>query len=157
MHIVSPRVALAALLVALAVPYAPALAADPAPAPVISRDILFGNPEKVSPKLSPDGKKLAWIAPDEKNVLQVWVKTVGQEDDKKVTADKKRGIRQLLLGAGQPHPPLPAGHRRRRELPPLRRRPRLRATSATCTPFQGVRASPPAVEPERARTASSSR
>ena len=94
MHLVSPRVAIAALLLALAVPFAPALAADPAPAPVISRDILFGNPERANPKLSPDGKKLAWLAPDEKNVLQVWVKTVGQEDGKQVTADRKRGIRQ---------------------------------------------------------------
>src|SRR5512139_535785 len=94
MHRVTPRVALAALLVALVAPFAPALAADTAPTPVISRDILFGNPEKTSPKLSPDGKKFAWIAPDEKNVLQVWVKTVGKEDGKKVTADKKRGIRQ---------------------------------------------------------------
>src|ERR1700730_11967873 len=37
--------------------------------PVISRDILFGNPDKTSPKLSPDGIRLAWIAPDAKNVL----------------------------------------------------------------------------------------
>ncbi len=96
MHRASPRVALSALLVALAVPFAPTLAADPASVPVISRDILFGNPERTSPKLSPDGKKFAWIAPDEKNVLQVWVKTVGQEDGKKVTADKKRGIRNYL-------------------------------------------------------------
>ena len=96
MHLVSRRAAIAALLLALVVPFAPTLAADPAPAPVISRDILFGNPERMSPQLSPDGKKLAWLAPDEKNVLQVWVKTVGQEDGKKVTADKKRGIRQYL-------------------------------------------------------------
>jgi len=98
MQRVTPRVAIAVLLLALAVPFAPALAADAAPAatPVISREILFGNPERVSPKLSPDGKKLAWIAPDERNVLQVWVKTIGQEDGKKVTADKKRGIRQYL-------------------------------------------------------------
>ncbi len=94
MHFASPRVAFVALLVTLATPFTPALAADPAPTPVISREILFGNPERVSPKLSPDGKKFAWVAPDEKNVLQVWVKTVGQEDGKKVTADKKRGIRQ---------------------------------------------------------------
>ena len=39
--------------------------------PLISRDILFGNPEKTSPKLSPDGG-IAWIA-DAKNVLQVWI------------------------------------------------------------------------------------
>jgi dipeptidyl aminopeptidase/acylaminoacyl peptidase len=96
MHFASPRVAFVALIVALAAPFTPALAADPAPTPVISREILFGNPERTSPKLSPDGKRFAWIAPDEKNVLQVWVKTVGKEDGKKVTADKKRGIRQYM-------------------------------------------------------------
>jgi dipeptidyl aminopeptidase/acylaminoacyl peptidase len=64
--------------------------------PLIPREVLFGNPEKTSPELSPDGKRLAWIAPDKSNVLQVWVKTVGKDDDKIVTADKKRGIRQYL-------------------------------------------------------------
>lgn len=62
--------------------------------PVIPRDVLFGNPVRSQPRLSPDGQRLAWIAPDPKNVLQVWVKTVGKDDDKMVTADKKRGIRQ---------------------------------------------------------------
>src|SRR5205823_6420193 len=62
--------------------------------PLIPRDVLFGNPEKSGPQLSPDGKRLAWIAPDKKNVLQVWVKSVGKDDDKIVTADKKRGIRR---------------------------------------------------------------
>ncbi|MBD2532885.1 S9 family peptidase [Nostoc flagelliforme FACHB-838] len=60
--------------------------------PLIPREILFGNPEKTSPQLSSDGKYLAYIAPDEKNVLQVWLRTVGQEDDQILTADKKRGI-----------------------------------------------------------------
>ena len=64
--------------------------------PLISRDILFGNPERTSPALSPDGTRLAWLAPDTNNVLQVWVKTVGKEDDKIVTADKRRGIRQYF-------------------------------------------------------------
>jgi len=96
MRIVSPRVAIAALLVALAVPFAPTLAAETGPVPLISRDILFGNPERTSPQISPDGKRLAWLAPDEKNVLQVWVKTLGQEDGKKVTADRRRGIRTYL-------------------------------------------------------------
>src|SRR5947208_718729 len=62
--------------------------------PLIPRDVLFGNPERTAPQLSPDGKRLAWLAPDKKNVLQVWVKTIGKDDDKIVTADKKRGIRQ---------------------------------------------------------------
>ena len=64
--------------------------------PLISRDILFGNPERTSPALSPDGKRLAWLAPDTNNVLQVWVKTVGKDDNKIITADKKRGIRQYF-------------------------------------------------------------
>lgn len=61
--------------------------------PLIPREVLFGNPERTSPSLSPDGKRLAWLAPDTNNVLQIWVKTVGRDDDKIVTADKKRGIR----------------------------------------------------------------
>jgi dipeptidyl aminopeptidase/acylaminoacyl peptidase len=64
--------------------------------PTISREILFGNPVRISPKLSPDAVRLAWVAPDAKNVLQVWVRTVGKEDDKAVTSDKKRGIRQYF-------------------------------------------------------------
>jgi dipeptidyl aminopeptidase/acylaminoacyl peptidase len=61
--------------------------------PLIPRTVLFGNPEKTTPQLSPDGKLFAWIAPDDHDVLQVWVRTVGDKDDRKLTADKKRGIR----------------------------------------------------------------
>ena len=64
--------------------------------PIISRDLLFGNPERIEPKVSPDGRRLAWIAPDKSNVLQVWVKTIGQEDGRAVTADKRRGIRRYV-------------------------------------------------------------
>ena len=64
--------------------------------PLIPREILFGNPERTSPKISPDGKYLAYIAPDEKNVLQVWVRTIGKQDDRQVTAEQKRGIRMYL-------------------------------------------------------------
>ncbi len=56
--------------------------------PLIPRDILFGNPERSSPRLSPDGKYMAYIAPDEKNILQVWLRTVGQQDDRQLTEDK---------------------------------------------------------------------
>jgi len=61
--------------------------------PLISREILFGNPERTSPQISPDGKHLAWLAPDSKNVLQVWVKSIEAKEGKIVTHDKKRGIR----------------------------------------------------------------
>ncbi|MBC7879979.1 MAG: S9 family peptidase [Anaerolineae bacterium] len=62
--------------------------------PLIPRDVLFGNPERTRPRISPDGKHLAWLAPDNKNVLQVWVKTIGKNDEHVVTSDKKRGIGQ---------------------------------------------------------------
>ena len=70
---------------------APAAAELP---PLIPRETLFGNPEKAAPQLSPDGKTLSWLAPDAKNVLQVWVKSLNKDDARVITADKKRGIRQ---------------------------------------------------------------
>jgi hypothetical protein len=79
---------------AAAVLFLAAVAAFAELPPLIPRDVLFGNPERTAPRLSPDGKHLAWLAPDAKNVLQVWVKTIGADDARMVTADKKRGIRQ---------------------------------------------------------------
>lgn len=61
--------------------------------PLIPRQVLFGNPVKASPQVSPDGTRLAYLAPDKKDVLQVWVQTIGKDDARQVTADKKRGIR----------------------------------------------------------------
>jgi dipeptidyl aminopeptidase/acylaminoacyl peptidase len=62
------------------------------PQPPIPCRVLFGTPVKSSPQISPDGKHLAYLAPDEKNVLQVWVQTLGKDDAMPVTAEMKRGI-----------------------------------------------------------------
>ncbi|MBD3883321.1 S9 family peptidase [Phormidium tenue FACHB-886] len=66
--------------------------------PLIPREVLFGNPERARPQLSPDGKYLAYIAPDDKNVLQVWLRTLEQpeQDAHPITNDKKRGIRSYF-------------------------------------------------------------
>ena len=64
--------------------------------PLIPREVLFGNPEKVSPQISPDGRYLAYIAPDARNVLQVWLRVMGQDRDEVLTADLKRGIRSFF-------------------------------------------------------------
>ena len=60
---------------------------------LIPRNILFGNPDKATARLSPDGSKLSYLAPKD-GVLNVWV---GPVDDpsaaQPVTDDKKRGIR----------------------------------------------------------------
>jgi hypothetical protein len=51
----------------------------------------FENPEKAGGQISPDGTKLSYLAPEE-NRLNVWVRTIGQEDDVCVTHDHVRGI-----------------------------------------------------------------
>jgi dipeptidyl aminopeptidase/acylaminoacyl peptidase len=71
----------------------PCLPARAEPPPLIPRKILFGNPEKAAPQISPDGKRIAYLAPDKKDVMQVWVQTIGKDDARQVTQDKKRGIR----------------------------------------------------------------
>ncbi len=58
---------------------------------IIPRSVLFGNPEKMRARISPDGEMLAYIAPVN-DVLNVWVKTVGEDDDHAVTSDEHRGI-----------------------------------------------------------------
>ena len=65
--------------------------------PLIPRDVLFGNPDKVGPSLSPDGTKIAYIAPYE-GVLNVWVGPAdGSAEASPVTDDADRGIRSYLF------------------------------------------------------------
>src|SRR5260370_36740480 len=45
-------------------------------AELIPREVLFGNPERVSPNISPDGSRLAWIARGD-GLLNVWVAPIG--------------------------------------------------------------------------------
>lgn len=62
-------------------------------APLISRDILFGNPDKASLQVSPDGKYISFLAPVN-NVLNVWVAPAETPDKADpVTKDTLRGIR----------------------------------------------------------------
>lgn len=63
--------------------------------PLIPREVLFGNPERTDPQISPDGTQLGYLAPVN-GVLNVWIRTLGKEDDRAVTDDKHRGIRNFL-------------------------------------------------------------
>jgi dipeptidyl aminopeptidase/acylaminoacyl peptidase len=65
----------------------------------IPRELLFGNPEKASPKVSPDGKRWAYLAPDE-GVLNIWVGAEGAAA-KPLTKDRGRGIRNYLWAEDQ--------------------------------------------------------
>src|SRR6266536_781191 len=69
---------------------------------LIPRQVLFGNPERISPRISPDGTQLAWIAPSD-GVLNVWVAPAGTGQGegidwsaaRVVTDDSDRGIRMF--------------------------------------------------------------
>jgi len=67
---------------------------------LIPRRVLFGNPEDARPRLSPDGTRLAWIAPHH-GVLNVWVAPVTVADGldraaaRVVTEDTDRGVRRF--------------------------------------------------------------
>jgi dipeptidyl aminopeptidase/acylaminoacyl peptidase len=69
---------------------------------IIPKDVLFGNPEKMMARLSPDGTKLAYIAPSN-DVLNVWVKTVGESDDRAITSDDNRGIFRYFWAQDSEH------------------------------------------------------
>jgi len=71
------------------------MAGSAATTPLIPREVLFGNPSRTMPRVSPDGRYLAYLAPDDRNVLQVWLRTLGAEDDRVLTRDEKRGIREF--------------------------------------------------------------
>ncbi|HEX5189456.1 MAG TPA: S9 family peptidase [Streptosporangiaceae bacterium] len=75
---------------------------------LIPRKVLFGNPERVSPRLSPDGTRLAWIAPKD-GVLNVWLAPVSPQTGvnwdqaEVVTDDTDRGIRQFAWAHDNKH------------------------------------------------------
>ena len=61
---------------------------------LIPRSVLFGNPERIQPRISPDGGSLAWIAPKD-GVLNVWVAPI------LAPADAGHGGRRLAASTGR--------------------------------------------------------
>jgi len=83
---------------------APAHSGQPSDSvPLITRRVLFGNPDRVSPKLSPDGAWLGFVAPLD-GVLNVWV---GPSEDpssaRPITRDTHRGIRSFFFAYDNRH------------------------------------------------------
>ena len=66
---------------------------DPISRDLIPRQVLFGNPDRASAQISPDGQRIGFLAPVD-GVLNVWI---GSIDDpasaRAVTQDTGRGIR----------------------------------------------------------------
>lgn len=62
--------------------------------PLIPRSVLFGNPQKAGPAISPNGTMLAYLAPSN-GVLSIWVRTIGKNDGRVVATDPARPIRNV--------------------------------------------------------------
>ncbi len=70
---------------------------------MIPRETLFGNPDRASPQISPDGKRIAFLAPVN-GVLNVWVGPAESPDQAKpVTDDTSRGIRRYFWAYTNQH------------------------------------------------------
>ena len=71
--------------------------------PLIARKVLFGNPDRTGARLSPNGQRLAYLAPVE-GVLNVWVGPIDKPSAARaVTHDKLRGIRTFYWAYTNEH------------------------------------------------------
>jgi dipeptidyl aminopeptidase/acylaminoacyl peptidase len=52
-----------------------------------------GDPVRAAAQISPDGKKLAYVARDRRGVLTLWVQTIDREDEQPATTELDRPLR----------------------------------------------------------------
>ena len=50
---------------------------------------MLANPERSLPLISPDGRRLAYLAPNRADALQVWLRTIGKNDDRCVSSERR--------------------------------------------------------------------
>ena len=65
--------------------------------PLIPRSLLFGDPVVSSPTISPDGSRLAYLAPHD-GVMNVWVRTLATSEEHPVTSETDRAVRHYAWG-----------------------------------------------------------
>ncbi len=66
--------------------------------PLIPREILFGNPVRSHPQISPDGEQLAWLAPDKNGVVNVWIGSIDRTKERAVTNETSPPDRLVHVG-----------------------------------------------------------
>ncbi len=69
-------------------PVAPLLAQAADQPPLIPREVLFGNPEIIGVSLSPDGRRIAYLAPDQ-GVLNLWVRNLDGDAPPRVLTQQR--------------------------------------------------------------------
>jgi len=70
--------------------------------PLIPRSRLFGNPCRFGPQLSPDGMRIAWLAPDE-GVINICVAGIDMKNARFVSRDRDSGIYIYLWAKDSRH------------------------------------------------------
>src|SRR6266576_2107235 len=70
---------------------------------LIPREILFGNPERADPKISPDGAQLGWLAPDKNGVINVWLSALDGAKPHPVTSETAYPIHYYRWAADGKH------------------------------------------------------
>ena len=71
--------------------------------PLIPREILFGNPARAEPQISPDGRQIAWLAPDKNGVLNVWASAFDGTNSHPITNETRRPIFWYSWGGDARH------------------------------------------------------
>ena len=70
---------------------------------LISRDVLFGNPDRIATRISKDGKLISYIAPKD-GVLNIWVAPIDKlQEAKVITNETQRGIRSYFWANDNSH------------------------------------------------------
>src|SRR6266571_2044624 len=70
---------------------------------LIPREVLFGNPERADPQISPDGSQLTWLAPDKNGVLNVWVSAEDGANPHPITNETDHPIHYYRWAADGKH------------------------------------------------------
>ena len=109
------------------------------PPPLVPREILFGNPARTDPKVSPDGSQLSWLAPDKSNTLNVWTSALDGTNAHCVTNETGDPI-EWYTWAGDGKHVLYLHDNAGDEIPHLFSADLMTGNVRDLTPFRGVRA-----------------
>ncbi|MBC7473028.1 MAG: S9 family peptidase [Candidatus Sericytochromatia bacterium] len=69
---------------------------------LIPKKVLFGNPVKTSPQISPNGKIMSYLAPVD-NVLNVWIGDINTSEAHPITKDTDRGVLNYFWAQDNQH------------------------------------------------------
>ncbi len=70
---------------------------------LIPRRDFFDNPQRSMPRLAPDGRRIAFLAPSEEGILNLWVRDLEGDGERQVSEDRSHGVRQYCWAEDDRH------------------------------------------------------